>query len=314
MRAEDGGFADLDDSRKFRFTTGVYSNVWETRASSLKIEVLVDDSVKYTPVFPVNQDNPRAWITVSAQGRTLGVIEFELKADWCPLAAENFYKLCEAGVFKGSYLHRIIPNCMIQGGDYNIRSTDTVPEEELFDLSLVEYRRGGRSIFEEVTFPDEDLSIKHAGMGVLSMASERPGVNASQFFVTLADGPLRHLDGRYQVFGQVVSGMQVLKAVEPLGTEQGTVLQRVVLEDCGVGSAPGAAAADPAERAQRGPSPQPAEATRRRSSAREGRGVSRRAAPPLRPIVPLPRGRLGPGQGAPLMASATLPRGAFCAF
>jgi cyclophilin family peptidyl-prolyl cis-trans isomerase len=41
------------------------------------------------------------------------------------------------------------------------------------------------------------------------MASESPGVNASQFFVTLGDEPQQHLDRRFQVFGQVLSGMEV---------------------------------------------------------------------------------------------------------
>eukprot|EP00192_Tetraselmis_astigmatica_P011476 CAMPEP_0117677020 /NCGR_PEP_ID=MMETSP0804-20121206/16521_1 /TAXON_ID=1074897 /ORGANISM="Tetraselmis astigmatica, Strain CCMP880" /LENGTH=351 /DNA_ID=CAMNT_0005486273 /DNA_START=80 /DNA_END=1131 /DNA_ORIENTATION=- len=231
---EDGGWANDDEAQKFRFTTGVYSNVWETRAASLNIEVMVDSSAPYTPPLPVNPENPRAWITVCAQGRTLGNVEFELKADTCPLAAENFYKLCEAGVYRGTLLHRIIPGCMAQGGDYNIRCDTTVPEEDLFDLDLVEYRRGGRSIYEEVTFGDEDSTLKHVAEGVLSMASEARGVNASQFFVTY--GSQEHLDKRFQVFGQVLSGMEVLRAVSVLGTRNGTVVQKVVVEDCGAGA------------------------------------------------------------------------------
>eukprot|EP00873_Tetraselmis_striata_P044959 jgi/Tetstr1/465223/TSEL_009929.t1 len=237
LPADAGGFLNADDpATKARFTTGVYSNTWENRAQSLNIEVVVDEAVaaSYAPPLPVNPDNPTAWISLGAQGRSLGIVKFELKADLCPLAAENFMKLCESGVYRGSLMHRIIPGFCVQGGDYTIRS-DEIPEDELFDLSLVEYRKGGRSIFSEVLFQDENSSLKHAGQGVLSMASEQRGQNGSQFFVMMGERAEPHLDRRYQAFGQVLSGMEVLQAVCCLGTTTGKVMQRVVMEDCGVG-------------------------------------------------------------------------------
>eukprot|EP00951_Prasinocladus_malaysianus_P007425 scaffold53359_cov26-Prasinocladus_malaysianus.AAC.1 len=192
LREEDGGCFNRDDAAKTRFTTGVYSNTWETRARSLNIEVVVEKPfTPYVPPLSVNPSNPTAWISIMAQGRSLGSVTFELK-----------------------------------GGDYNIRAEDgSFPKDQLFDLSLVEYRRGGRSIYEEVTFGDENLDLKHEGQasspspkaystltpayfGILSVASENPGVNGSQFFVTLPNEPLSYLDGRYQVFGQVLEGME----------------------------------------------------------------------------------------------------------
>eukprot|EP01043_Picozoa_sp_COSAG02_P004973 COSAG02_NODE_132_length_34701_cov_707.955234_9_plen_132_part_00 len=92
---------------------------------------------------------------------------------------------------------------------------------------------GGESIYGE-KFEDESFegeAGKHTGAGCLSMANAGPNTNGSQFFICTGDTP--HLDGKHVVFGKVVEGMDVVKAVEEVGSGGGETSKPVVIEDCG---------------------------------------------------------------------------------
>lgn len=75
---------------------------------------------------------------------------------------------------------------------------------------------GGDSIYGK-NFIDENFTRRHAHAGVLSMANHGRNTNSSQFFVTLK--PCPHLDGKHVVFGQVVEGMDVIRAIAKVPTE-----------------------------------------------------------------------------------------------
>jgi len=89
---------------------------------------------------------------------------------------------------------------------------------------------GGESIYGS-KFPDENFAIKHTGPGLLSMANSGPNTNGSQFFLTTVDTPW--LDGKHVVFGSVTKGMEVVRAIEQVGSQSGKTMQAVKIVDCG---------------------------------------------------------------------------------
>ncbi|MBN2193035.1 MAG: peptidylprolyl isomerase [Polyangiaceae bacterium] len=167
--------------------------------------------------------NPRVFFDITIGGALAGRVVFELFADVVPKTAENFRALCtgEKGVgksgkplhFKGSGFHRIIPGFMCQGGDFT-RGNGT----------------GGESIYGD-RFADENFQLRHTEAGVLSMANAGPNTNGSQFFICTAK--TEWLDGKHVVFGKVVEGAEVVKAMEAMGSREGKTSQAVAIADSG---------------------------------------------------------------------------------
>jgi len=170
-----------------------------------------------------NSANPCVFFDMSIGGKAAGLIVMELFADIVPKTAENFRALCtgEKGrgrgrvplYFKGSAFHRVIPGFMCQGGDFTTGDGT-----------------GGESIYGE-KFRDENFKHKHTGPGILSMANSGPNTNGSQFFLCTAATP--HLDGKHVVFGRVVEGLDVVKAIERVGSQSGKTKSKVLIQDCG---------------------------------------------------------------------------------
>merc|ERR1712144_111219 len=164
----------------------------------------------------LNMANPRCFFDMTADGSPIGRITMELRADVAPKTAENFRCLCtgEKGFgFKSSGFHRVIPQFMCLGGDFTNHNGT-----------------GGKSIYGN-KFEDENFTLKHDGPGILSMANAGPNTNGSQFFLCTVATPW--LDGKHVVFGSVVEGMDVVKAIEAVGSQQGPTSKPVVIADSG---------------------------------------------------------------------------------
>ncbi|GHU23712.1 peptidylprolyl isomerase [Spirochaetia bacterium] len=128
-----------------------------------------------------------------------GDIIVNLEYQKVPLAVCNFVALAEGKMdinrgrrfYDGLTFHRVVSNFMVQGGD------------------PLGTGRGGPGY----SFPDEfDSTLKHDRAGILSMANAGPGTNGSQFFITHRETPW--LDGKHTVFGEVVSGQEVVDALQ----------------------------------------------------------------------------------------------------
>ena len=89
---------------------------------------------------------------------------------------------------------------------------------------------GGESIYG-AKFPDENFKHKHSGPGILSMANAGPGTNGSQFFLCFDAFP--HLDNKHVVFGKVSKGLEVLSAMEKVGSQSGKTSVPVIIANCG---------------------------------------------------------------------------------
>jgi peptidylprolyl isomerase len=162
-------------------------------------------------------------MTVAVMKTSMGEIVLRFFPDIAPKAVENFERLAKKGYYDGVIFHRVIDGFMIQGGD------------------PLGTGYGGKSIwgvaFENETHPDYVFDRK----GILAMANAGKDTNGSQFFITLAKA--EWLDGGYTIFGEVVSGQEVVdeigkvevtpgnnKPVKPITIESVTIEERVVGE------------------------------------------------------------------------------------
>ena len=89
---------------------------------------------------------------------------------------------------------------------------------------------GGKSIYGE-KFADENFTLKHTKPGLLSMANAGKNTNGSQFFITTI--VTSWLDGKHVVFGEVVNGMDVVKAIEAQGSGSGKTASKLTIDKCG---------------------------------------------------------------------------------
>ena len=161
----------------------------------------------------------KVFFDVEIDSQPAGRIVMGLFGDAVPKTADNVAQICEGKEgkplwFKDSIFHRIIPGFMAQGGDTTSFNG-----------------MGGQSIYGS-KFADENFTLKHTKPYLLSMANSGPNTNGSQFFITFA--ATSWLDGRHVVFGEVIDGVDVVKALEKIGSQSGTTSKPAKIVNSGI--------------------------------------------------------------------------------
>lgn len=170
--------------------------------------------MKYPQLNLENQQGPTAVLKTNQ-----GEIKIQLFPEQAPMTVENFIRLAQKGYYDGTIFHRVISDFMIQGGDPEGNGT------------------GGESIWGH-PFEDELSRELFNIRGAVSMANSGPNTNGSQFFIVqnknmpkryikqmepagypkeiihaYKQGGTPWLDGRHTVFGQVITGMDVVDKI-----------------------------------------------------------------------------------------------------
>lgn len=195
-----------------------FSGLWCWLLLFLSVNVIASDVGEL-----IDQDDEvitqKVFFDIEHGEEKVGRIVIGLYGKVCPKTAKNFYKLSTTTNSKkgfiGSTFHRVIPNFMVQGGDFT-------------DGTGV----GGKSIYGD-TFPDENFTLKHDRKGRLSMANRGKDTNGSQFFITTTE-EASWLDGKHVVFGQVVDGMDVVNYIQHVSRDANDKpLEAVKIAKCG---------------------------------------------------------------------------------
>mmetsp|Transcript_20733 Transcript_20733/g.42659 ORF Transcript_20733/g.42659 Transcript_20733/m.42659 type:complete len:239 (+) Transcript_20733:124-840(+) len=183
---------------------------------------------KMDPIPTLPLVTERVFLEIAIGGDSIGKIVFGLFGEIAPKAVQNFSSLCKCDkgkapitgkdmCYKGSSIHRVIPNFIVQGGDYT-HGDGT----------------GGESIFEGNTFEDESFAVKHNRKYLLNMAHDGPGkpnTNRSQWFINTCK--TQWLDGINEVFGMVLDGIDVITEIETRGTFGGEPTKTIEIVDSG---------------------------------------------------------------------------------
>lgn len=167
----------------------------------------------------------RAYLDIEMEGEQVGRIVLGLFGDVAPKAVENFVSLCKCDkgkgkltgkdlCYKGSKIHRVITNFMIQGGDFS--NNDGT---------------GGESIYGGY-FEDESFAVKHNRRYMLAMAnSGKKNTNGSQWYINTVK--TQWLDGKDEIFGMVLSGKDVITRIEKEGTHGGVPQSNIIVSGSG---------------------------------------------------------------------------------
>jgi peptidyl-prolyl cis-trans isomerase B (cyclophilin B) len=203
----------------------------ETIAAIILVAIIVA-AVAFFYFTRINKEKLITMITIETDK---GNIELELDKEAAPKTVENFVKLAEEGFYDGTKFHRVEENFVIQGGDPLSKDDDPnndgtggpgytfedeinpksigVPDETIVQLEAAGYKYN----YSLKSLPNK--------VGAISMANSGPDTNGSQFFIiTAEDQP--HLNGRHTVFGNVISGMDIVRQIE-----QGDVINKIIINE-----------------------------------------------------------------------------------
>ncbi len=187
-------------------------NIVKTRQAAKVVQTAAEPQLKqYAAAPPITIDTGKQYLATvkMAEG---GEFVIELYPEKAPITVNSFVFLAREGYFDGVTFHRVLAGFMAQTGD----PTGT---------------GGGGPGYQ---FENEDSDLVFDKAGVVAMANAGRDTNGSQFFITYA--PVERLNGDYTIFGQVISGMDVVSGITLRDPEQspdftGDVIERISISE-----------------------------------------------------------------------------------
>jgi len=152
--------------------------------------------------------------TITVRGSVEGEIVVKLYTDQAPITAQNFIDHGKNGYYDDTYFHRVSPTFMVQGGDPNTKDTNRNNDGSGGHAAKYHEGYGNPSDPDSWVIPDE------FGVGLsnvkwtLSMANSGANTGGSQFFINVVDN--LGLDGKHAVFGEVISGYDIVMNIANL--------------------------------------------------------------------------------------------------
>jgi cyclophilin family peptidyl-prolyl cis-trans isomerase len=152
--------------------------------------------------------------------RTMGTIEIELYSDDAPKHVENFLLHSSQGNYDSTIFHRVIEGFMNQGGDIDGMNGAGGNAAKWFGYCNGESRSSSSACEQsQWTVPDEANNGLTHSSGMLAMAKTNdPNTGGSQFYIVPTGSSPSHLDGVHTVFGEVLSGMSHVDAINNVVT------------------------------------------------------------------------------------------------
>jgi cyclophilin family peptidyl-prolyl cis-trans isomerase len=161
------------------------------------VQLIVLGKQQYTSCPPLTVQKTRQYIATLHTEK--GDVAIQLLADKAPITVNSFVFLARNGWYDNITFHRVIPDLFAQTGD----------------PSGTGKGNPGYYVVTEIT-----PTLTFDKPGVVAMVNSGPDTSGSQFFITYA--PAAQFDGKYTIFGQVLSGMEVLKSLIPRDAQPGT--------------------------------------------------------------------------------------------
>jgi cyclophilin family peptidyl-prolyl cis-trans isomerase len=205
------GFQLMDEGNPTPF--GLFAIVAVLMMSLVAVKIIAD-------MLTEEEGNPVVSMDVSYVDsetglRTMGTIEIELYRDDAPKHVENFLLHSSQGNYDSTIFHRVIEGFMNQGGDIDGMNGAGGNAAKWFGYCNGESRSSSSACEQsQWTVPDEaDNGLKHSS-GMLAMAkTSNPNTGGSQFYIVPTGSSPSHLDGVHTVFGEVLSGMSHVDAI-----------------------------------------------------------------------------------------------------
>ncbi len=135
---------------------------------------------------------------------SMGNFRAKLHGDKVPITVQNFINLAERNFYDNLIFHRVISNFMIQDG-----------------CPLGTGTGGPGYAFDNEIHPD----LSHSSAGVLAMANAGPNTNGSQYYITVK--ATTWLDGSYNIFGQIVDGLNIVYEISEVPTNNDAPITEV---------------------------------------------------------------------------------------